>query len=102
MGSREGIDLLGALGAADVCLDHRPFDRLGRPAFVPEEDGKVQRSEVASECAHRLRAGRIASVHVKWKSKDKARDPLAFNEFSKQGEVRHELGSTNGFRGSRE
>ena len=34
----ERIDLLGAAGAADVGFDHRPLDRLGRPALVPQQD----------------------------------------------------------------
>lgn len=35
VGGGMGVDAGGALGAADVGLDHHPLDRDRRPAFVP-------------------------------------------------------------------
>src|SRR5205814_9884800 len=45
----ERIDLLGAFGAADIGLDHCPLDRLRRPAFVPQQQRKIERGEIRSE-----------------------------------------------------
>lgn len=93
----KGIDFLRTLGPADVRFDHRTLDRLGRPALVPEEDRKVQRSKVAGESADRLSARGVASVHVEGQSQDKARNLFPLNEFPKRFEVGGELGPSDRF-----
>ena len=57
VGGGEGVDLLRSLGAADVRIDHRALDRLGRPALVPQEERQFERLQ---DCGRRR--GRTASV----------------------------------------
>ena len=94
----KGVDLLGALGPADVGLDHRPLDRLRRPALVPEQDRKLKRSKIASEGADGLGPRAIAAVHVERQADDQADDCFAFERNSAGcSEVGGELGPADCF-----
>ena len=98
----ESVDLLGAPGAADVGFDHRPFDRLGRPALVPQQDGKFERREVARKGADRLRSRAVAAVHVERQADDHADYALRIDDSPEAREVLGELGAANGLERSGE
>src|SRR6185312_1096661 len=98
VGGRQRVDLLRALGAADVRFDHRPLDRLGRPALVPQQDGKVERREVAGEGAHRLGARAVASVHAERKPDDEALAMLALDDLPEAFDILREFRPSDRFR----
>src|SRR4051794_30624207 len=96
------IDLLGAPGAADVGLDHRSLYRLRGPALIPQEEGQIERREVAGKGADRLRARAVASVHAERQADDQPGDVLALDESAQRFEILGELDPPDGFGGTRE
>ena len=45
MGRRQGIDLLGTLGAAHVGINHCALNGLRRPALIPQEQWQLERRQ---------------------------------------------------------
>ena len=93
----ERVDLLGAAGAADVGVDHRPLDGLSRPALVPQQDRQLERRQVAGEGADRLRSRAIAAVHVERQTDDEPDDMLMLDERRSACEILGELGAADRF-----
>ena len=102
MGGGELVDRLGALGPADVGVDHRPLDRLGRPALVPQQDRQAERRQIAGEGADRLGARAVAAVHVERQADDEAGDARDGDEGGERGQILGELGAADGLGGAGE
>ena len=52
----QGVNLLRALSAADVGIDHCALYGLGGPALVPKKNRQIERRQVAREGPNGLRA----------------------------------------------
>ena len=87
------VDQLGAPGPAGVGVEEGSSHRLGRPAFVPEQDRKAERLEVPGEGSDRLGSRRIASVEVERQADDETRDPLRLGQRPEPLQILAELAS---------
>src|SRR3546814_9932719 len=58
---RQLVDQLTAAGATGIGVDERACHRLGRPAFVPQQDRQAKVCEVPGEGAARLAPWRFRS-----------------------------------------
>ena len=89
------VDPLGALRPAEILFDHRPLDRDGRPALVPQQDGEAQIVEVTGEGAGGLSARAIAAVEIEGQADDEARHLLFRDQIGERGLVLHELAAAD-------
>src|SRR5207237_5964355 len=97
---RQGVDLLGTFGTANVRRNHCSFNRLRRPPLIPQKDWELERSEVAGEGSHRLGAGAVRTVHVQRQTNNQANDVLTPREVLKRLQVMCELRPADGLSGS--
>src|SRR3546814_13086953 len=71
----------------------RACHRLGRPAFVPQQDRQAKVCEVPGEGAARLAPWRFAAVEIEGPAYDDPLHLLSRDEFRKRRLVLRELGA---------
>src|SRR3546814_16112131 len=93
---RQLVDQLTAAGATGIGVDERACHRLGRPAFVPQQDRQAKVCEVPGEGAARLAPWRFAALEIEGPAYDDPPPFLSRDEIPPRRLFLRSLGSESG------